>query len=178
MKMALIIVVIDQNNIGSLVKVTAASGGLSDVPIRSAAQISAWKAPRTSFRFLDVLTRGEERIPMIEDRPATAPGLRVTADRLASDPLAVRSGDCAYDTGSLFLYNGAKSSAVVQMLFWGFKLHPSDDDYGEGRLMEPSDGRMVAGNLAWGIVRPPEPGAESFSLGSYKGRRGKLLLRE
>ncbi len=74
---------------------------------------------------------------------------------LSSDPFGVTSGDCLFDTGSLFCFAGAENSDAdnVLMVFWAFPLNPNSGDSGQGQLNSPpATGILSGGFIAWEIV--------------------------
>src|SRR3989442_9245907 len=101
--MALIVLLSDRS-VGTLLKVGSvsgqrtASGGwiIADTAVQSSMQIQAWKSPDATFRFLEKLTRLDEKVPLFDT------GLGSTFSKQDVAPMSSRQGNCVYDTGSLF----------------------------------------------------------------------------
>jgi hypothetical protein len=69
-------------------------------------------------------------------------------------PFGVGGGDCLFDTGSLFIFAGPQNSDAdnVLMVLWGFQLHPTSGDQGDGQLnVPPSNGALDGGSISWQI---------------------------
>jgi hypothetical protein len=74
---------------------------------------------------------------------------------VATQPFAIGSGDCLFDTGSLFCFAGPQNSNAdnVLMVLWGFQLHPASGNKGTGQLNSPpSAGALDGGSIGWQVV--------------------------
>jgi hypothetical protein len=179
--MALIILIVGENGLGTLIKVgappvangpahpppswTASVPGSMDGPITFATQIKAWKAPRRTFRFMQRLMRNDERVPLID----------ATTSQSNDDPLSTLQGDCLYDTKSLFAYDGPQSAKQVAFVLWEFAVQPQPGDSGAGRLNLGAG--VTAGDLYWEIIFPPDPPPALPSFGSWSGATETRRLR-
>jgi hypothetical protein len=67
-------------------------------------------------------------------------------------------GDCMYNTGSLFCFNGAINTGQdnVLMVLWNFPVKPQQDDSGSGWLNSPPAAGLIAGGpitwLIWDVL--------------------------
>jgi hypothetical protein len=74
---------------------------------------------------------------------------------VAAAPFGSGGGDCLFDTGSLFCFDGPQNSDQnnVLMVLWAFQLHPASGDQGNGLLNSPpSSGVLDGGSISWTIV--------------------------
>jgi hypothetical protein len=70
-------------------------------------------------------------------------------------PFGIGSGDCLFDTASLFGFDGNRSAGSDNVLFvlWKFPSHPKSGASGVGRLNgPPSKGGLTGGSISWQIV--------------------------
>ena len=61
-------------------------------------------------------------------------------------------GDCLFNTGSLFCFNGPADAGQdnVLMVLWSFPVKPQEDDSGNGYLNSPpADGLIAGGPITW-----------------------------
>jgi hypothetical protein len=174
--MALTILVSDRS-VGTLLKVgflrshMTASGGwiIANTTVRSSMQIQAWKSPGATFRFLEVLTRLDERVPLFDT------GLGATFSKQDVAPMSSRQGNCLYDTGSLFCFDGQPSGNNVALVLWQFAVQPKPGDSGNGQLM--LGGAMSVGDIYWEIIFPPNPNSPLPTLGGWSGSTEVSLLK-
>jgi hypothetical protein len=174
--MALIILVSDRS-VGTLLKVgllrgqTTASGGwiIADTTVQSSLQIQAWKSPGATFQFLEKLTRLNETVPLFDT------GFGATFSKQDVAPMSSRQGNCVYDTGSLFCFDGPQSGNSVALVLWQFAVQPKPGDSGNGRLM--LGGAMTVGDIYWEIIFPPDPNSPVPTLGSWSGSTAISLLK-
>lgn len=69
-------------------------------------------------------------------------------------------GDCLYNTGSLFFFNGAMNTGAdnVLMVLWSFPVKPQEEDgsgngSGDGYLNSPpATGLIAGGPITWEIT--------------------------
>jgi hypothetical protein len=145
---------------------TPGGSGVSDLPIKFANQIQAWKAPHRTFRFLESLRRTTDPVPITDHNSSQSPDA----------PLSALQGECLYDTNSLFCYDGTQKGQKVTLVLWKFALTPTPGDFGQGRVMLGD--KMPAGDLYWAIIVPPATGGLP-SFGSWSGstEQRRLLRR-
>jgi hypothetical protein len=105
------------------------SGSSRHIPIVAAGQIDGWREQ-------SLVVRG--------------------GSSFKEQPFAVGSGDCLFDTGSLFCFVGAEDPDTqdnVVMVLWGFPANPQADISGSGQLNSPpSAGSLVDGPVTWLIT--------------------------
>ena len=120
------ILITDSSNISTAIGVGAIPRHQS-IPINFASQIKGW----------------------IE-----AAQVSVAGQNIVSRPFGISSGDCLFNTGSLFGFVGKRSVTSDNVLFvlWKFPSHPKLGDRGIGQLNKPpSNGSLSGGDILWRI---------------------------
>jgi hypothetical protein len=117
---------------------------------KNAVELGGWIARQQVFRALLSLT------PTLDEHDIWISSKAMNAVQ----PFGVDSGDCLYNTGSLFCYSGARTSGSsnVLMVLWGFPLKLQARKRGDGRLNSgPAAGGLAAGDIKWDIVAVNSP---------------------
>jgi hypothetical protein len=74
---------------------------------------------------------------------------------IVTPPFGSSGGDCLFDTGSLFCFDGTQNSDSdnVLMVLWRFPVHPKSGTTGGGQLnAPPASGMIAGGDIRWRIV--------------------------
>ena len=126
---------------GSSVLIAAGMKQIRSAPIVNAFSLQGWKEYPNVFQALEQLTRsGPNAVEYITDGGS------------AADAFGIPGGDCQFDTGSLFCFNGPRAATGdnVLMVLWNFRLHPKTGDHGSGRLnAPPANGVLAGGEIDW-----------------------------
>jgi hypothetical protein len=127
------------------------AGMKNHTPTVNAFSLQGWKETPNVFRALQELTRSGPN-----------PVNYITDGGFAADAFGIPGGDCMFDTGSLFFFNGpiADTGDNVLMVLWQFRLNPKAGDHGSGQLnAPPANGVLAGGEIDWEY----EPHVISFS---------------